>query len=87
MPNGVEGEKIEEKQPEVEQEGIRAKLIIVLNNRGQLSINGPLQDKILCYGMLTMARDCVYEYSINQKKQQDTLIIPPIFGNVFEGNG
>ena len=46
-----------------------------------LNIDGPIQDRILCYGMLGMAMDIVHEFNIDEgRKAQDTpgsgLVIP-----------
>ncbi len=37
-------------------------LIIKVNEQGQVSVAGPLQDKILCYGLLGMAHDVIRDY-------------------------
>lgn len=38
---------------------VRAKIEIVLTDNGQVSVSGPLQDKIACLGMLELAKDVV----------------------------
>jgi hypothetical protein len=40
---------------------IVASITITLNSAGQMSINGPLENRMLCYGLLDMAKDLVYE--------------------------
>lgn len=37
-------------------------LEIVLGADGKLNVNGPLGDKVLCYGMLGLAKDVVRTY-------------------------
>ena len=38
-------------------------LTILLNEQtGELQVHGPVQNKILCYGLLEMARDVVKEF-------------------------
>lgn len=41
---------------------MRAKLEIVFEDNGQITVNGPLEDKILAYGMLEAARDAIQEF-------------------------
>jgi len=38
-------------------------LTITLNTDGTFNINGPIYDRGLCYSMLEMARDAIYEKS------------------------
>lgn len=33
---------------------------------GQINVTGPLQNKILAYGMITLARDIIKEYQVGQ---------------------
>ncbi len=37
-------------------------LTIVLEDDGQVKMSGPLQDKVLCYGMLGLAGDIVRNF-------------------------
>lgn len=41
-------------------------MIIHLAKDGKISVNGPLQNKILCYGMIESARDAVNEFHAKQ---------------------
>ena len=34
-------------------------LVITLMDNGQLQVTGPIQDRMLCYGMLEVARDVI----------------------------
>ena len=36
-----------------------AQITITLLDNGQVSVNGPLQDKILCYGLMEIAKETV----------------------------
>jgi hypothetical protein len=38
-----------------------AQLAIILDDRGQLSVTGPIDNKMLAYGMLELAKDVIYE--------------------------
>lgn len=39
-----------------------AQIVITLDARGNIGLNGPLHDKILCLGMLELARKAVLDY-------------------------
>lgn len=38
---------------------LRCALTITVTMEGQLNVNGPLQDKMLCYGLLELAKDAI----------------------------
>lgn len=42
-------------------------------NTGELDISGPIEDKVLCYGMLTSAMDLVKDF--NDKRIRDKLAV------------
>jgi len=52
----------------------RAVLTITLNANGSVSINGPINDKIFCYGLLEAARKALDDY---QGQAQQPLIMLP----------
>lgn len=37
-------------------------LLIVLMPDGTIGVNGPLENKVLCYGLLESARDAIKDY-------------------------
>lgn len=39
-----------------------ATLTITLNDQGRLSVTGPIENKVLCYGLLGAARDEISSY-------------------------
>lgn len=41
---------------------IAAQLVITMNVNGQVAVNGPVQDRILCLGMLELAKLAVLNY-------------------------
>ena len=47
-------------------------LIINVDDAGKFSVSGPIGNKALCYQLLELARDSVYEYC----KQNESLITP-----------
>lgn len=53
---------------------MKVQLIITINDDDTISLNGPLQNKSLCYGMLECARDVVKDFGDAQDKGQ--LIVP-----------
>jgi hypothetical protein len=49
------------------------KLEIVLEDDGRLQVSGPIQDKILCYGMLELAKTVVTAH----KQENKIVAVPP----------
>ena len=47
-------------------------LTITLNEQGQIGVNGPIDNRLLCYGLLDMAREAIY----NHGKQSENRIQP-----------
>jgi hypothetical protein len=48
----------------------RATLTITLEDSGQVTVSGPLNDKVLMYGLLGAARDVVVEYSVHKAENK-----------------
>lgn len=46
---------------------MRAQLVITLQDDGQVGLNGPLQDPILCYGLLELGKDALRRFSQEPK--------------------
>lgn len=46
------------------------KLEITLLSNGQVSVDGPLNDRVLCYGLLRLADEVIHEY----KNKKPTII-------------
>jgi hypothetical protein len=42
---------------------MKVQLLIEMNEQGQITINGPVNQKMLCYGMLEFARDAIKEFN------------------------
>lgn len=51
-------------------------LLIERDERGKVSISGPINDKALCYGLLECARDAIKDFIDKQAQQQITLAKP-----------
>lgn len=43
---------------------MRAKIEIVWEDDGRVNVTGPLQDRVLMYGLLGMAQDATREYKV-----------------------
>jgi hypothetical protein len=46
--------------------GFAMKLIIELKEGGRVDVTGPLKEKLMCYGLLEMAKDAIREFSDKQ---------------------
>jgi hypothetical protein len=44
-------------------------LKIMMDDAGQVTMSGPIENKILCYGLLEVARDGIAEHHANAAKQ------------------
>ena len=42
------------------------RLIIELKDNGQIEVSGPIENKVLCYGMLGAAHDAIRDYVANK---------------------
>lgn len=51
-----------------------AQIVIAMDNRGQINVNGPLENKLLMLGLLECAKETVIEFS---KKAQQNIVQPP----------
>lgn len=60
---------------EAQEQGVLAKLVIRRLVNGQLTVEGPINDKMTCYALLEGARDAIYEYS--QRQPVSPLALPP----------
>ena len=56
-------------QPETQ-----AKLVIWINPDGTVAVNGPLDNKMLCYGLLDCARDAIKDF--NDNKNKSAIVVP-----------
>jgi len=55
--------------------GTLPKITIEMMPNGSVTINGPLHDKILCFGLLKMAEILVAEYKPENQRQ---IVIPQL---------
>jgi hypothetical protein len=53
-------------------------LTITYTPDGNVNVNGPIANKVLCYGMLELAKDAIRRYNPN-RVVQPSLVMPPEF--------
>jgi hypothetical protein len=57
-------------------------LVITLDEAGQVSVQGPIEQKIVCYGLLEVARDAIAEHHARLAQrlvQPASGPLPPVF--------
>lgn len=47
-------------------------------SNGNVNVHGPLQNRMLCYGMLEMAREIIYKQGAQQKSKAGSIVVPQI---------
>lgn len=61
----------------------RAELLITLQDTGQVTVTGPIEQRLLCYGLLEVARDVIAAHQpLDQRIVQPATVLP-----VGKGNG
>jgi len=48
-------------------------LKIIVDNQGQLQVNGPITDTILCLGVLELAKSAIIDF---KNKRSSNIVIP-----------
>jgi hypothetical protein len=64
----------------VEQQKPRAVMTIIWNADGSVTVNGPIKDKIVCYGLLDCARDAIRDFNHKGEQQIEVpklAVVPP----------
>jgi hypothetical protein len=51
-------------------------LTITQTEEGRLTVNGPLANKVLCYGLLTAAQDAIRDYHVQPREAPSRIITP-----------
>lgn len=60
--------------------GTNLQLTIVMDPQtGQVSLTGPINDKLFCYGLLELAKECIRTHA-EQSKNQILVARPKIVG-------
>ena len=52
-----------------------AKLTLVLSDNGQVAVSGPIENPVLCYGMLERARDAIKDFNDRKKAGEPSLVL------------
>ena len=55
------------------------KLVITLNTRGNVTVEGPIANKVLCYGLLESAKDALRSYEASQQRITPAMRLPSEF--------
>lgn len=50
------------------------KLEIVLDDKGAVNVSGPLEDKILCFGLIELAKTVITTY---KARENNIIKVPP----------
>lgn len=58
-----------------------AQLIITLMEDGSTSVNGPIANVPMCYGMLEVAKDAIRDHAVKAKIERQ---IVPVEGSILE---
>ena len=59
---------------------MKTEIKIILEDNGEINVIAPLAEKILCYGLLEIAKDLVRNY------EEESKIVKPIIKMVHGGN-
>lgn len=63
---------------------MQAQLIITMEDNGTVNVNGPINNKVLAYGLLAVAHDAIKDFNDQQKKSGIITAVPP---NLIPING
>jgi hypothetical protein len=75
--NNNEGEGLKMVAPQARP---AVQITIVMESNGQINVNGPLNDKVLCYGLLEVAKDIVRTFKPQQVVIPQILVPPDLRG-------
>lgn len=56
---------------------VTARLEIILSDNGQVAVNGPIDNRMLCYGLLGVAFDSIQEFNSARLAAAQQRIVPP----------
>jgi len=58
---------------------------ILINDAGQVSVTGPIDNKLVCYGLLEVAKECIRDHHEKAKTLVQPIAVIPHFGKVNGG--
>lgn len=61
----------------------KLQLTIRLDPNGGVSVNGPIQDKIFCLGIMELAKDLILKFKPEEQKK---IIVPEMVPGIPRGN-
>ncbi len=53
---------------------VKIELRITVSNEGEIRVYGPVQDKILCFGLLEMAKDAIRDHKV----EKSDILVPDL---------
>lgn len=56
---------------------MKAQLVITLEDDGRVNVAGPLNDRVLAYGLLGIARDVVEKFNEEAAAKRGNLVLAP----------
>ncbi len=74
MGNNGDKEEIKQEEPKPIQ------LIITAMPDGKINLSGPITNRMLCYGLLKMAEEILYDFSKSQKVD----LVKPTSNNIMD---
>lgn len=78
MPSGTEPDQ----KPEQIDHLRSIVLSITLNNDGSINVQGPIHDRIVCYGLLEMAKDAIRDRHSQPQNVKDKNLLNAIKGRM-----
>lgn len=57
------------------------RLVVEMLPDGRVTVSGPIDNKLLCYGLLESAKDAIREFQLNQKLIQPVALVPRLGPN------
>jgi hypothetical protein len=65
----------------------KVELLIAVNDTGQVQVTGPIENKVLCYGLLAAAQDAVRDYHAIAAQRLVQPASAPLSFELPKGNG
>ena len=55
----------------------QTRLVIVMDQQGRFGVNGPIDNMMLCYGLLEMAKDAIRAHHEQKRRVDAVPFMPP----------
>ncbi len=66
---------------------IVAELVIKMDATGNVSLSGPIENRMICYGLLETARDMIHELSMKARDGKKVTLASAGLAGVLKGGG